>query len=181
MQNPNCVEKSKIQNPNFQNPNSKIRNPKSKQPRLGPLGKNGAKIQNPRSKIQTALWNLDLGWPGWGWRRWPCSKRRCMAIPPTRIWLRPRPNWAPISCWKSSPDFQPRVVEIGTQFPEKRRTRWCGKTPALGVQLFECAQEQEATNCFQQSFAAIPVETKWNCRRLWFLGLLIMWKAVVEQ
>ena len=65
------------------------------------------------------------------------------------------PKWAPISrggfCWKPSPDFQPRVMEIGAQFLETRWTRWCGKTPALF---------KEATNCMQESFVAIPVENK---------------------
>ena len=62
-----------------------------------------------------------MGWPGWGRKRWLCSKRKCMASLAAQIWpiVGKRPSL--------QANFQRRVVEIGAQLPEKRRTRWCGK------------------------------------------------------
>ncbi len=104
-----------IQNPKskIQTPKSKLQNPKSKRRRLGPPQKEGrlnwSKIQNPKSQIPNPRSKIQdpksksqnpnskrhnprskiQGWPGWGRRRWPCSKRRCMAVPAARIW----PSW----------------------------------------------------------------------------------------
>ena len=131
IQNP----KSKIQNPKskIQNPRSKIQNPK---------------IQDPKSKLQTA--RLDFGvWICFGrdgaerggyvssafvLAGWPsefgvvggtqaCNRKVAGSIP--QIGHR---FSAEGLCWKPSPDFRPRVGEIGAQFPEKLRARWrCSK------------------------------------------------------
>ena len=153
------------------NPKSEIQNPKSK------IQDPKSKIQALKSKIQTALldfgfWSLDFGFGVAGLGPEAMAMQQTMlygqsghpklvagSVPPTRA-----PNWAPVSgggfCWKPSPDFRPRVVEIGAQFPEKRRASRQGTPPTLGVQPFDCGHQNKATNCMPQSFIAIPVESK---------------------
>ena len=184
-----CSSNNLIQNPNrLQNPKSKIQDPKTKRPRLGLPQKEWIlrqskiqnprskiqdpkpKLQNPNSKIQTAVldfgfWSLDLGRPGWGRRRWLCSKCSCMGGLATRIW---RSWWGPkLVSKRSEARSPPRAVQIGHRFPEedfagnrapisspvlwkqganfqKNVGRlWRAKPAILAAQLFERGHEKE--------------------------------------
>ena len=127
----------------IQNPKSKLQNPRSK------IQNPNSKLQNPNGPF--GVWILDFGFGRAGtggdgyvanddvWPRGPhefglvggalaCSRKVAGSIPPT---ARFPPRAAQIGhrfpaeglCRKSSPDFRPRVVEIGAQFPEKLRAR----------------------------------------------------------
>ena len=142
IQNP----KSKIQNPKseIQNPKSKIQNPKSK------IQNPNSKIQTPKSKLQNPkskrpVWSLDFGFGRAGtggdghvanedvWPCWPpefglvggaqaCNRKVAGSIPPRAAQIGHRFP-AEGFCPKSGLDFQPRVLEIGAQFPEKLQAR----------------------------------------------------------
>ena len=85
----------------------------------------------------------------------------------------PGSNWAPISrwrfCWKPMLGFQPCVVEIGGQCPEKWwRVVVCPAT-SLWVQLRERGQEKEIKK-MPQPFVAMLVD---NRVELWMF--LVSW------
>ena len=149
MQDPNGVDKPKIQNPK-----SKIRNPKSK------IQTPKSKIQNPKSKLQTpnskiqnpngpfGVWILDFGFGRAGagvdghvanedvWPCWPpelglvggtqaCNRKVAGSIPPTR-----GRNWAPISGREVLP-------EIGARFPAPCSGNWGPISGEKMIQAFE--------------------------------------------
>ena len=91
----------------------------------------------------------------------------------------PGSNWAPVSrwwfCWKPMLGFQPCVVEIGGQFPEK----WWGvvvcQATILWVQLRERGQEKEI------KLDAASLITGWNCGCFWFLGFFFTGRMVNKK
>ena len=151
--NPNPSPKSKIQTPKSKiqttpfgaaakgTKTKLIQNPKSK-------------IQTPNGpgRLDFGVWSLDFGFGRAGtggdgyvanegvWPCWPpefglvggtqaCNRKVASSIPPRTAQIGHRFP-AEGFCWKSSPGFRPRVVEIGAQFPEKLRARRRCSTPS---------------------------------------------------
>ena len=153
---------SKLQDPRFEirNPNSKLQTPKSKLQNQRSKIKTQtpkSKTQNSRSQIQTpkskrpqiqnpngpfGLWILDLGRPAWGRR--PCSKPTHRAVPAKFFGFGGKLQ---SSQPKGASDFQRRISPVswksGLNFQRKGWRRWYFKTPALGVQLFECGHQKK--------------------------------------